>query len=183
MEGFNNVSFSPSLAKFGGNDPNDNSGFLKYLRIEFPGLAFETNKELNGLTFGAVGSATEVDNVQVSFSNDDSFEWFGGSVNSRHIIAFKGTDDDFDTDNGYSGLNQYGIALRDSDYYDLTYSLSSGSSTSEAFESDNEATGTAAVSPYTNAVFSNFTLVGPVPVGTKYSELNYFIPFAAFGFH
>ena len=172
MEGFNNVSFSPGLAKFGGNDPNDNSGFLKYLRIEFPGLAFETNKELNGLTFGAVGSATEVDNVQVSFSNDDSFEWFGGSVNSRHIIAFKGTDDDFDTDNGYSGLNQYGIALRDSDYYDLTYSLSSGSSTSEAFESDNEATGTAAVSPYTNAVFSNFTLVGPVPVGTKYSELN-----------
>ncbi len=172
MEGFNNVTFSPSLAKFGGNDDNDNSGTIKYLRLEFPGLAFETNKELNGLTMGAVGSATEVDYVQVSFSNDDSFEWFGGSVNSRHIIAYKGTDDDFDTDNGYSGLNQYGIGLKDTAYYDLTYSLSSGASTSEGFESDNEATGTAAVRPYTNAVFSNFTMIGPVAVGTKYSELN-----------
>ncbi|HMW39191.1 MAG: T9SS type A sorting domain-containing protein [Saprospiraceae bacterium] len=172
MEGFNNVTFDPTLAKFGGNQPADNSGIIKYVRIEFAGLAFEANKEINALTLGAVGSATELHHVQCSYSNDDSFEWFGGTVNSKYLIAFKGTDDDFDTDNGYSGISQFGIAVRDSAYYDLTYSLASGASTSEGFESDNEATGTANVQPYTNAIFSNFTMIGPVPVGTKYTDLN-----------
>jgi hypothetical protein len=172
MEGFNNVSFDPSLAKFGGNDLADNSGTVSFLRLEFGGLAFESNKEINGLTLGAVGSGTTVNHVQVSYSNDDSYEWFGGSVNAKYLVAFKGTDDDFDTDNGYSGLNQYGIGIRDSAYYDQTYALPSGASTSEGFESDNEATGTAAVTPYTNAIFSNFTMVGPVPVGATYSQMN-----------
>lgn len=172
MEGFNNVSFDANLARFGGNDPNDNSGSISYLRIEYPGVAFETNKEINGLTLGAVGSGTQINHIQISFSGDDSFEWFGGSVNSKYLIAYKGTDDDFDTDNGYGGINQFGIAIRDTSLYDLTYTLPSGSSTSEGFESDNEASGTANVKPYTNAVFSNFTMVGPVPVGAKYSEMN-----------
>ncbi|MEP7196568.1 MAG: T9SS type A sorting domain-containing protein [Saprospiraceae bacterium] len=172
MEGFNNVTFDASLAKFGGNNPLDNSGILRYVRIEFAGLAFEANKEINGLTLGSVGSGTEINYVQVSYSNDDSFEWFGGTVNSKHLIAFKGTDDDFDTDNGYSGVSQFGIGIRDSAYFDLTYALASGASTSEGFESDNEATGTANVQPYTNAIFSNFTMIGPVPVGSKYSDMN-----------
>jgi hypothetical protein len=110
--------------------------------------------------------------IQVSFSNDDSYEWFGGSVNSSHLIAWKGTDDDFDTDNGYSGISQFGLGVRDSAYYDLTYPLPSGASTSEGFESDNEATGTAGVSPYTKAIFSNFTMVGPIPVGSTWSQMN-----------
>ncbi len=171
-EGFNNVSFDPVLAKFGGTNPDDNSGIIRYLRIEFGGLAFEVNREVNGLTFGAVGAATQVDHVQCSFINDDSFEWFGGTVNSSYLIAYKGTDDDFDTDNGYSGLSQFGIGLRDSSYYDLSYAQPSGSSTSEGFESDNEATGTAAVNPHTKGIFSNYTMLGPVPVGTSYSSLN-----------
>lgn len=171
-EGFNNVSFDATLAKFGGNAPDDNSGVVRYVRIEFAGLAFETNKEVNGLTLGAVGSATQIDHVQVSFSNDDSFEWFGGTVNSSYLVAYKGTDDDFDTDNGYSGLSQFGIALRDTAYYDLTFGLPSGGSTSEGFESDNEASGTAGVAPATRGVFSNFTMVGPVPVGASYSSMN-----------
>ncbi|NOT38086.1 MAG: T9SS type A sorting domain-containing protein [Saprospiraceae bacterium] len=172
MEGFNNISFNPNLAKFGGNQPNDNSGSLHYVRLEFGGLAFEANKEINALTLGAVGSQTSIHHIQSSFSNDDSFEWFGGSVNSKYLIAYKGTDDDFDTDNGYSGVNQFGIGIRDTSLFDLTYNATSGASTSEGFESDNEGTGTANVKPYTNAVFSNYTMVGPVPVGTKYSELN-----------
>lgn len=172
MEGFNNVTFDANLAHFGGTDNQDNSGSIHYLRIEFGGLAFELNKEINGLTFGAVGSGTVIDNVQVSYSNDDSYEWFGGTVNCKHLIAFKGTDDDFDTDNGYSGLCQFGIGVRDSAYYDGTYGLPSGASTSEGFESDNEATGTAAVTPITHAVFSNFTMVGPVPVGSTWSQMN-----------
>jgi hypothetical protein len=172
MEGFNNVTFDANLAHFGGTDVNDNSGSIRYVRIEFGGVAFETNKEINALTLGAVGAGTTIDCIQVSYSGDDSFEWFGGTVNSKHLIAWKGTDDDFDTDNGYSGLSQFGIAVRDSSLYDPTYSLPSGGSTSEGFESDNEATGTANVKPYTNGVFSNFTMVGPVPVGAKYSEMN-----------
>ena len=172
MEGFNNVTFDANLAKFGGTDANDNSGIVRYLRLEFGGIAFEVNKEINGLTLGGVGAGTELNHVQVSFSGDDSFEWFGGTVNSSHLIAWKGTDDDFDTDNGYSGLSQFGIGVRDSAYYDLTYSLPSGGSTSEGFESDNEATGTANVTPYTSAVFSNYTMIGPVPVGSKYADLS-----------
>ena len=172
IEGFNNIAFDNQLAFHGGTNNSDNSGILRYLRLEFGGLAFEVNKEINGLTFGSVGSATQVDNIQVSFSNDDSFEWFGGTVNSKHLIAFKGTDDDFDTDFGYSGLNQFGIAVRDFDYFDATYAATSGASTSEGFESDNEATGTANVKPITSAIFSNYTMVGPVPVGSTYSALS-----------
>jgi Secretion system C-terminal sorting domain len=174
LEGFNGVpaTIDVTLAKIGGSIPNDNSGIIRYLRLEFGGLAFEANKEINGLTLGAVGSATEINNVQVSFSNDDSFEWFGGSVNSRNLISWKTTDDDFDTDNGYSGISQFGIAVRDSAYYDLTYAAASGASTSEGFESDNEANGTAQTTAFTNAVFSNYTMVGPIPVGTKYADAN-----------
>ena len=172
LEGFNNVTFDPTLAKFGGTVADDNSGSVSYVRIEFGGLAFEVNREINALTLGAVGSATEIHHVQASFNNDDSFEWFGGTVNSSHLISYKTTDDDFDTDNGYSGLSQFGIALRDSAYFDLTWNLPSGSSTSEGFESDNEATGTATVPFQTKGVFSNYTVLGPVPVGTTYSQLN-----------
>ncbi len=173
MEGFNNVTFDAGLAKFGGNDPHDNSGIIRYLRVEFGGVAFELNKEINAVTFGAVGDGTEVNHVQASYSADDSFEWFGGTLHSKYLVAWKGTDDDFDTDNGYSGISQFGIGVRDSAYYDLSYSLPSGASTSEGFESDNEATGTANLpAPYTSAVFSNFTMVGPVPVGSKFSDMN-----------
>ena len=80
--------------EFGGSDDADNSGSLKYVRIEFPGIPLQPNKEINGLTFGSVGSATQVDYVQVSFSGDDSFEWFGGTVNCKHLIAYRGLDDD-----------------------------------------------------------------------------------------
>ena len=175
MEGFNGVTFDANLAKFGGTDNTDNSGIVSYLRLEFGGLAFEVNKEINGLTLGAVGSGTQMDHIQVSFCGDDSFEWFGGAVNSSHLIAWKGTDDDFDTDNGYQGISQFGLGVRDSAYYDLTYAAASGSSTSEGFESDNEATGTADVSAsknYTNCVFSNYTMVGPIPIGSSYAASN-----------
>lgn len=172
MEGFNGVIVDPDLAKFGGTDAADNSGIISYLRLEFGGLAFDVNKEINGMTFGAVGSGTTINNIQVSYSGDDSFEWFGGTVNSKYLIAWKGTDDDFDTDNGYRGISQFGIGVRDADYYDLTWNASSGSSTSEGFESDNEGNGTANVTPYTSCVFSNFTMIGPVPVGSKWSDLN-----------
>jgi Secretion system C-terminal sorting domain len=173
IEGFNGIgdaAIGTGLAKIGGTDPLDNSGIIRFLRIEFCGLAFEANKEINGLTLGAVGSGTQINNVQVSFSNDDSFEWFGGSVNSRNLISWKTTDDDFDTDNGYNGVNQFGIAVRDPLLFDATYAAASGASTSEGFESDNEAAGTANVTSFTSCVFSNYTMVGPIAVGAKYDD-------------
>lgn len=97
--------------KHGGNDDADNSGVLSYVRIEFAGYPFQTDQEINGLTLGSVGSATKIDHVQVSYSNDDSFEWFGGTVNCRYLVAFHGWDDDFDTDNG-SALGKFQSAMQ-----------------------------------------------------------------------
>lgn len=154
---------------FGGNDDADNSGILTYTRIEFPGLVFSPNNEINGLTLGSVGYSTTLRNIQVSFSNDDSYEWFGGTVNSKFLIAFKGTDDDFDTDFGYRGLNQFGIGFKDSIHFDPTYAAPSGASTSEGFESDNDATGSS-LTPKTMPVFSNYTMVGPYAAGESYSQ-------------
>jgi hypothetical protein len=133
-------------------NPADNSGILRYVRIEYAGFAFLPDKEINGLTFGGVGNQTVVDHVQVSYANDDSFEWFGGTVNCTHLISFRTLDDDFDTDNGYNGKVQFGIALRDSSVADV--------SKSEAFESDNDANGSSLL-PQTSAVFSNMTVMGP----------------------
>ena len=88
-------------AVYGGTDANDNSGSLQYVRIEFPGVAYATDNEINGLTLGGVGSGTTIDNIEVIYSGDDSYEWFGGTVNCKHLIAIAGVDDDFDTDFGY----------------------------------------------------------------------------------
>ncbi|KQS32942.1 hypothetical protein [Dyadobacter sp. Leaf189] len=147
---------------YGGTEAADNSGQLKYVRIEFAGIAFETDKEINGLTFGGVGSGTEIDYVQVSYSGDDSFEWFGGSVNAKHLIAYRGLDDDFDTDNGFSGNVQYGFILRDPAVADLA-------GDSNGFESDNDGTGTAAT-PQTSAKFANVTIA--MAEGTVNAKFN-----------
>ncbi|SHL27787.1 hypothetical protein [Hymenobacter psychrotolerans] len=142
---------------FGGTNAADNSGSLKYVRIEFAGIALSTsaNSEINGLSMYGVGSGTQIDYVQVSYSGDDSFEWFGGTVNAKHLVAHRGWDDDFDTDFGFTGKIQYGLSLRDPQYADQ--------SGSNGFESDNfnpgtPATGTNAGLPLTGAVFSNMSV-------------------------
>jgi hypothetical protein len=136
----------------GGNDDDDNSGVLQYVRIEFGGYPYATDSEINGLTLGSVGRGTTIDHVQVSYCGDDSFEWFGGTVNARHLIAWHGWDDDFDTDNGYSGKIQYALVIRDPKIADT--------SRSNSFESDNDADGSAKA-PFTSCTFSNATIVGP----------------------
>ncbi len=138
----------------GGANPNDddNSGILRYVRIEYGGIAFQPNNEINGLTLGGVGRATIIDHVQVSYSGDDSFEWFGGTVNCTNLIAYRGWDDDFDTDFGYRGKIQWAMSVRDPAIADQ--------SGSNGFESDNDGQGTGNT-PITNAIFSNVTIVGP----------------------
>ncbi len=161
------VNNAEGLGLYGGADDNDNSGVLKYVRIEYAGYAFLPDKELNGLTLGGVGRGTIIDHVQVSFANDDSFEWFGGSVDAKYLIAYKGLDDDFDMDNGFSGRVQYGIIFRDSTIADV--------SQSNGFEIDNDAGGSAAVAtlPQTSAVFSNITVIGPRATLTNAGNSNF----------
>lgn len=141
--------------QYGGTDDADNSGSLKFVRIEYAGYVYQPDKEINGLTFGSVGSGTTIENIQVSYSNDDSFEWFGGTVNCKNLVAYRGVDDDFDTDFGYSGNVQFALSVRDPQVADAA---TGGSS--EGFESDNDAAGSTK-QPYTSATFSNVTLVGP----------------------
>jgi hypothetical protein len=158
------VNNAQGLGLYGGADDNDNSGILKYVRIEYAGYAFLPDKELNGLTLGAVGRGTLVDHVQVSYANDDSFEWFGGTVDCKYLIAYKGLDDDFDTDNGYTGRVQFAIGFRDSTIADI--------SGSNGFESDNDANGSA-LTPQTAPVFCNITLVGPRATLTNIGNSNF----------
>lgn len=131
---------------------DDSSGVLSYVRIQYAGYAFQPDKEINSLTMAGVGSKTVIDHVQVTYAKDDAFEWFGGTVNAKYLIAYKTQDDDFDTDNGYSGKVQFGLIIRDSLIADV--------SKSESFESDNNSSG-GAVSPKTSAIFSNITSIGP----------------------
>ena len=159
------VGFIEGLAaisdhQYGGSDDNDNSGILSYVRIEYGGYVFAQNKEINGLTMGAVGRGTQIDHIQCSFINDDAFEWYGGAVNCKYLVSYRNVDDDFDSDFGYHGFVQYGLSVRDPQLADPSYSLPSGASTSEGFESDNDAAGST-LQPFTNATFANFTMIGP----------------------
>lgn len=150
----------------GGSTPNDDdsSGVMRYVRIEFPGIAFLPDNEINGLTLGGVGRKTVLEHIQVSYSGDDSFEWFGGTVNGKYLISFKPVDDDFDTDFGFRGNLQFGFSLRDPNIADI--------SGSNGFESDNDGTGTFNL-PRTAPVFSNFTMVGPMPDTSAYANPNH----------
>ena len=150
-EGTKQIEGGPRTT-FGGDNDSDNSGIYQYIRVEFAGYPFKTDQEINGITFGSVGSGTTIDHLQVSYSNDDSYEWFGGTVNAKHLIAYKGWDDDFDTDFGYTGKLQFLLSVRDKNIADT--------SDSNGFESDNDGDGSSNT-PLTKPVFSNVTLIGP----------------------
>jgi len=140
------------VAAYGGNVPADNSGEFTYVRIEFAGIAIEKDKEINGLTLCGVGSGTTLHHVQVSYGGDDSFEFFGGTVNATHLIAYRGVDDDFDFDQGFTGKIQYGISIKDPNIADAA-------GTSRGIELENK--GTVSNNLYSRPVLSNFTFIGP----------------------
>jgi hypothetical protein len=149
---------------YGGTDNADSSGVMSYVRIEYAGYALQPNKEINGLTFYSVGNKTQIDHIQVTMANDDSYEWFGGAVNAKYLIAFRGLDDDFDTDNGYCGNVQFGVVLRDPNVADI--------SGSNGFESDNDANGSTNT-PKTTATFSNISVFGPLATVSDVVNTNY----------
>ena len=146
---------------------DDNSGTLQYVRIEYAGYAFLPNQEINALTMACVGSGTTIDHIQVSYAKDDAYEWFGGTVNCKYLIAYKTQDDDFDTDNGYGGSVQFGLIVRDSSIADV--------SKSEAFESDNDGQGSS-LTPKTSGVFCNVTAFGPLSTPDNIGNSNYLGP-------
>ena len=163
------ISAGNANALYGGNDPADNSGTLKYVRIEFAGVPLTPDNEINGLTFGGVGSGTTIDYIEVYRSGDDSYEWFGGTVNCKHLMAIGGLDDDFDTDFGFSGKLQFCVGQR--------YPTIADVSGSNGFESDNDGSGSN-LTPKTLAVFSNMTMIGPLAgntatMSTKNVNANY----------
>ncbi len=139
--------------KYGGIDPNDESGILRFVRIEYAGIAAEPGSEINGLTMGGVGSGTIIENIQVSFGNDDAFEFFGGTVNAKNLIAFATADDDFDFDFGYTGKIQFAVSSRKPDFVDA-------GDAGNGIECDNDASGTT-TTPRTRPQLSNFTIIGP----------------------
>jgi hypothetical protein len=138
---------------FGGTNDLDNSGVLKYVRIEYAGIASMPNSEINALTLGGVGSGTIIDNVQTIYANDDAFEFFGGTVNAKNLYAFATADDDFDFDFGYTGTITNGVAKRDPQFVD-------NGDAGNGVECDNDGTGSTAT-PYTHPKLFNMILIGP----------------------
>ena len=148
---------------FGGTNDADNSGVLKYVRIEYAGIAAMPNSEINALTLGGVGSGTIIENVQTVYANDDAFEFFGGTVNAKNLYAYATADDDFDFDFGYTGTITNGVAKRDPQFVD------SGDA-GNGVECDNDGTGSSA-QPVTHPKLLNMVLVGP-NVSTALSNHN-----------
>ncbi|RYU96735.1 Ig-like domain repeat protein [Emticicia agri] len=135
----------------GGTDDADNSGSLKYVRVEYAGVPINPNQEINSFTFGSVGSGTVLEYLQASYGGDDAFEWFGGTVNAKYLVSYRTLDDDFDMDNGFRGNIQFAVALRGA--------TSADQSGSNGFEVDNDGQGTAN-EPFTSPTLANVSLIG-----------------------
>jgi hypothetical protein len=127
--------------------PDDNSGTLRYVRIEFAGREFAPDKELNALSLYAVGSGTTLDYVQVHRGSDDGIEFFGGTVNLKHAVASAIQDDAFDWEFGWVGKGQFWVSTQDS------------SIGNRGFEADNNRMN-ATLDPRSSPTISNVTLLG-----------------------
>lgn len=138
--------------EFGGMEPEESSGFLRNIRIEYAGHVTGTDQELGALTLAGVGKQTVCDFVQASYSGDDSFLWLGGLNSSGHLISYRPLDDDFDCNYAFHGVVQFAVGLRDpnANVYD----------NANGIESDND-DGTSNLPPFTNPSFTNVTLIGP----------------------
>jgi hypothetical protein len=152
----------------GGTNNADNSGILRYVRIEFAGfdISGAGGQELNSLSMYAVGSQTQLEYVQTLAGLDDSFEWWGGAVDGRYLLSYESGDDHFDWTEGYRGRNQFAIAFQ-STRLEGTGQLSGDPRGIEADGCDPQPgsfcnlTDTEASTPYSNPVFSNFAIIGP----------------------
>lgn len=132
---------------YGGEDDNDNSGVLRYVRVEYAGKILGTDNELNGFSFNGVGNGTTVEYIQAYKGSDDGLEFFGGTVNVRYAVSTHNQDDSFDWTHGWRGKGQYWIAEQGPDGGD------------RGIEADNNGDDNA-LEPYSNPTLSNITLIG-----------------------
>lgn len=109
------IPTSESRGLYGGSNDADNSGVLKYVSIRYGGSNIGANNEINGLTLGGVGTGTEIDYVEVYGNSDDGVEFFGGTVNTKHLLVSNTGDDSFDYDEGFRGKGQYWVSLNPGD--------------------------------------------------------------------
>ncbi len=136
-------------AVFGGDDWEDNSGSLKYVVVKYAGYEIAPDNELNGVTFGGVGSGTTVDYLQVHANADDGVEFFGGAVNVKHLVLTSNQDDSIDWDNGYKGMIQHVY---------IEHAKNAGEA-NRAIEADNDGS-TPDKEPQSNPTLANMTIVG-----------------------
>ncbi len=151
--------FDPTL-RYGGDDPNDSSGIIKYWQVRYGGFEFQPNREVNAFTMQAVGNGTVISHLQSYANLDDAIEFFGGTANARYIVGTAGNDDGFDWDEGWSGKVQYGLML----YTDA-------SNGDHGFESANNPDNDDAL-PRATPRLSNITLIGAAGTGDgiRYKE-------------
>lgn len=145
---------APGDITYGGpakNVANDNSGILRYVRIEYAGYDLNGSSAMNGLTLAGVGNATILDYIEVYKAKADAFGIYGGTVNASHLLAIAPLDDLFDTDNGYNGTITYALGIADITRADK--------SVSNGLESDNNMNGDP-VTPYTHPTFNHLTIIG-----------------------
>ncbi|MCX8155442.1 MAG: hypothetical protein N3J91_03130, partial [Verrucomicrobiae bacterium] len=113
-EGLSDIQINGQYVhRFGGNDPDDNSGVMRYVSIRHGGVKILPNKEINGLSLGGVGRGTTIEYVEVYAIADDGFEFFGGTVNTKYLVSAFCDDDAFDADMGYNGKNQFWLAIQE----------------------------------------------------------------------
>lgn len=137
---------------YGGDDDADNSGVLRYIRLEYTGYAIDEEHEANGVTFYGVGNGTKVEYLQAYKGSDDGFEWFGGSVNAKYLVATSCSDDSFDWTQGWRGKAQFLVAYQEEEStlgYDCDCLI----------EADNDSKNFS-LTPVSAPVLANLTLVG-----------------------
>lgn len=132
---------------YGGTDDADNSGVLRYVRVEYAGKILGTDNELNGFSFNGVGSGTTVEYIQAHRGSDDGIEFFGGTVSVKYAVSTGNQDDSFDWTHGWRGNGQFWVVQQNSDAGD------------RGIEADNNSNDNVAA-PYSFPTISNLTLVG-----------------------
>ncbi|MBP9105735.1 MAG: fibronectin type III domain-containing protein, partial [Gemmatimonadaceae bacterium] len=177
IEGTNTASGTTSGTNYkvvysGGTTDTDNSGEMRYVRVEFAGFAPSINNELNSFTFAAVGSGTKLSFLQSLAGLDDAFEFFGGTVDATNLVSYESGDDHFDMSEGYRGRLQHIIALQTTQLAPRT-SAGSASTDPQGIENDGcngaGCTNGFNTAPFTIPVVANFTLVGTGDIASSAS--------------
>ncbi|HJR34791.1 MAG TPA: fibronectin type III domain-containing protein [Gemmatimonadales bacterium] len=166
IEGTGTSTDNPLQPYSGGTNNADNSGTLRYVRVEYAGFGPAQDTELNSFTFAAIGSGTTLDFLQSLNGLDDAFEWFGGAADAKHLVSYESGDDHFDMSEGYTGRLQFLIAYQ-SRVFPPRPGVGNASSDPQGIENDGCAGSGCDLAfnstPFTTPVVANFTLVGTGP--------------------